>query len=156
MWAVVGVAQQLNCWSIAANEHGRSSAPFPSWQRAAFSRELFLSCFCQKSTGAFIETNCLWAQSSAIDKLIMQMRDCVQDVAVWQSRKSHTDRSVCTHTGNWDFEVQRLALDARIYWHQTDHVHTNTFSLHDYMCQSVDVGRRNEKWLIKSKSFDAD
>lgn len=64
---------------MAANEHGRSSAPFASRQRAAFSRELFLSCFCQKSTGAFIETNCLWAQLTTIDKLIMQMRGCVQD-----------------------------------------------------------------------------
>lgn len=71
----VGVAQQLNGWSMAANEHGRSSAPFASRQWAASSRELFLSHFCQKNTGAFVETNCLWAQLTTIDKLIMQMRN---------------------------------------------------------------------------------
>lgn len=35
--------------------------------------------FCQKNTGAFIETNCLWAQLTTIDKLIMQMRSRVED-----------------------------------------------------------------------------
>lgn len=67
MWAVVGAAQQLNHWSMTANEHGRSSALFASRQRDALSWELFFSCFCQKRTGAFIETNCLWAQLTTID-----------------------------------------------------------------------------------------
>lgn len=144
-WALVGVAQQLNRWSIAANEHDRSSAPFPSRQRAAFSRELFLCCFCQKSTGAFIETNCLWAQLSAIDKLIMQMRDCVQDVAVWQCRKSHADL-MCARirpTGTWCRDCRRNAvgyIGIKLIISTQTHPHCVT----------------TEKWSIKSESFDVD
>lgn len=94
---------------MAANEHGRSSAPFASRQRAAFSRELFLSCFCQKSTGAFIETNCLWAQLTTIDKLIMQMRGCVQDQQCG---------NVENHTQAEMYACRQLGLcDAKI-WHE--------------------------------------
>lgn len=91
----VGVAQQLNRWSMMANEHGRSPAPSASWQWAAFSGELVLSYLCQENTGAFIETNCLRAQLATIDKLIMQMR---RGVAM---------SSTCTSVGDWDTGMRR-------------------------------------------------
>lgn len=123
---------------------------FPPRQRAAFSWELFLSGFCQKSTGAFIETNCLWAQLSAIDKLIMQMRDIA-------ASKNHTQTSELHGYG-----LPRASEAARRESHAPMCRHRTTWSPAFKRrtrraiptCRSAVVGRSCGKWYIKSeKSF---